>query len=337
MKRLIHDDCRVQAAEPAVRHAGRACAAATVGAAAAFAILGGPMLERATVHAQTTAAASGKLYSIETNPFEMDSRLIEVFAKLAEAKGDRAKIDSLFRMLRVGGTENVKTVKPEGRPPRTAAEAIGDGGDCTDFAFLVITLLSEQGIACGGKVVHFKGDPAGTDHMVPFAVVDGKEIIIDLQAKRLGETIGGEHAVLLTYTPKQAAAMYHREYGDYLRDQGKVGGAGVAYVRSLSFYADDPYVYQNLGTIYEKRGDMAKAREYFGKAAALDPSKSRVNDARRGSYNDELAALGAAYDKADFCGCVQHADNALATGEARKADSTAINQYRNACRKKCTQ
>jgi len=314
---------------------------AVILAAAAFTTA--PILTEAIISpamAQTTAQGTAQkaqkgAYDPKTDPFAQDDRLAAISSGLT---GDAMeKITKLFNALGVGGTEGVKTVKSDGRPPRVAAEALARGGDCTDFAYLTISILREHGIPGGAMVVHFNSSREGIDHMVPYVEVGGgRQIIIDLQAQTLGKTGKGEYAVLTQYTYGQAAAMYHCEYGDYLRDQGRATEAMAAYERSLEIYPDDAHVHQNLGVLCEKAGEMERAAEHFKRAAALDKTSSRERDVTRGTYNEELQAGLDGYNGADWCGCARHFQNALESGEKLTTQERAsIGQYRDACSGKC--
>ena len=310
---------------------------AVIMAAAAFTTA--PLLTEAIISpamAQTTVQkAATSAYNPKIDPFAQNDRLAAISSGLTGNSIE--KIVGLFNALRVGGTAGVKTVKSDGRPPRTASEALARGGDCTDFSYMVISILKEQGIQGGAMVVHFNSARKDLDHMIAYAEVDnGHQIIIDLQAQKLGKTGKGEYNVLTKYTYDQAAAMYHCEYGDYLRDKGRTKEAMAAYERSLEIYPEDAYVHQNLGVLCEKAGEMERAAGHFKRAAALDSTGSRTKDVTRGTYNEELQAGQTDYNGSDWCGCVQHFQNALESGEKlTKQEHGTIEQYRDACSAKC--
>lgn len=333
--RLRHSDSAIHHERTGRRHAG-ACSALL--AAAAF--TAAPILAEGVlspVLAQATAQKAAKAaYDPKTDPFAQNDRIAAISSSLEGNPIE--KIAALFTRLRVGGSEGVKTAKADGRAPRTASEALAKGGDCTDLACLAVSVLRGQGIPGGAMVVHFTGSPKDVDHMVAYAEVDrGHRIILDLQADKLNKTRRGDYTIVITYPGYgQAAAMYHREYGDYLRDSGRPGEATAAYERSAEIYGSDAYVHQNLGILYEKAGDMARAAERFKTAAALDPGRARTKDVTRGTYNEELQAGQKDYEGGDFCGCAQHFENALESGEKlTKQERATIGQYRDACISEC--
>jgi tetratricopeptide (TPR) repeat protein len=172
-------------------------------------------------------------------------------------------------------------------------------------------------------VLHFEGAPENVDHMVPYFQMGRRRIIVDLQTSRLGDTAQGEYSEIHRLTYEQAAFMYHREQGDYYRDQGMSTEALAAYRRAIELYNRDGYTYQNIGILLERSGDMRNAAQAFARAAELD-SRFR-GDRTRGTFNHELQAAQEAYERSDWEGCVRHFQNALASGEAlNQADRQRI-------------
>ncbi len=278
--------------------------------------------------AQEAKPAQKSGYNTATDPFSLYGA--GIIQKLGLAGDYRSKVEKLFSELHRGGNSGVTVMDMAGRAPRTATDVLAHGGDCTDLTNLVIGILKAEAIPGGALVVHFKGDPAGLEHMVPYAELNGKKVIIDLQTDALGKTQKGKYGVVLTLTYGQAASMYHREYGDYFRDQGKAGDAVSAYKRAVEIFDGDAYVHQNLGALYEKSGDMESAAGHFKRAAELNPKYAK--DQKRGSYNEELMAGQAAYDKQDWEGCVTHFKNALNSGEKLNEEETGtIQSYVDAC------
>ncbi|MDD5172277.1 MAG: tetratricopeptide repeat protein, partial [Candidatus ainarchaeum sp.] len=281
--------------------------------------------------AEAPKPAKKQGYDSSADPFSIEGA--GIIQKLDLTGDYRSKVQKLFSKLRRGGDKGVTVMDMAGKPPRTAMEVFEKGGDCTDLTNLVIGILKVEAIPGGALVAHFKGDSAGLEHMVPYAELDGKKVIIDLQTSELGKTQQGKYDVVLTLNYEQAASMYHREYGDYFKDQGKDSEAMVAYNRAVEIFDGDPYVHQNLGVLYEKNGDMESAARHFKKAAELDPKYSK--DQKRGSYNEELQAGQEAYDKKDWEGCITHFKNALDSGEKlSKQEKGVIESYVDACESK---
>ncbi len=277
---------------------------------------------------ERTAYAQQSKYNSKTDPFVANARINEIAASLKGSDLEKAR--ALFDKLHRGATEGITVVDGEHRAPRTASETLDDGGDCTELATVVISILKEAGAKGRAMVVHFPNAPADEDHMVPY-VMDGKrKVVIDLQAGKLGTTAQGKPTLIMDLTFDQAAEMYHREWGDDLRDNGKPQEAIKAYETALRFYGDDAYVHQNLGILYEKAGDMAKSSKHFKKAAELDPKYAK--EEKRGTYNEELQAGETAYNTKKWAECARHFQNALNSGEKLAPDErSAIESNRDAC------
>ncbi|MFH0884412.1 MAG: tetratricopeptide repeat protein [Candidatus Micrarchaeota archaeon] len=275
------------------------------------------------------ADASVQFYTTRTNPFELDSAL-QGIASAINSGDARAKANALFDRLHRGGSSGVVVMDMAGRAPRTAAEALASGGDCTDLANIVIALFRELRIPGGAYVLHFNSAPENVDHMVPYVQIGRRRIIVDLQTSRLGDTAQGEYTELHRLSLDQASFMYHREQGDYYRDRGQSAEALAAYRRAAELFNRDGYTYQNIGILLERRGDMRGAAQVFRRAAELD-SRYR-SDRTRGTYNHELQAAQEAFGRQDWQGCVTHFRNALASGEAlSQADRQTLERNAAAC------
>lgn len=271
-------------------------------------------------------------YNPNINPFKLKARL-KALATSFGSGTPMDKVKRLFETLHKGGSLGVRVTPGAGRPPRTAAETLDKGGDCTELATLVIPLLREMKVPGGALVVHFKNAPAKVDHMVPYALIDGKKVIIDLQSDRLGATQQGKYTVLMTLSYDEAASMYHREWGDHLRDEGKRRVAIRAYRRALEIYEKDAYVHQNLGILYERSGNMKPAAKHLRRAAQLDPRYKKHQ--KRGTYNEELQKGEQALRERRWADCVEHFQNALDSGEKlREQEIKVIQNYRDHCKGK---
>jgi len=251
---------------------------------------------------------------------DLDPRLEEIAEGLTGS--DMEKVNKLHARLNASAPDGVKAIDMRGKAPRTASEALDKGGDCTDLARIVVPVLKRLGIPGGVLVVHFNKDPADVEHMVPYAIAGGKEIIIDLQSPKLGKTADGRYTVVLRLTYDEAKAIDHQEDGDYKRDNGKTDEAIAAYEKSLEVYEGNAYVHQNLGVLYEKQHEMKKAAEHLKRAAELDP-RYRKEDTR-GSYNEEVEAGHKAYNEKRWADCAKHFRNALNSGEKLKPDEKKI-------------
>ncbi len=274
-------------------------------------------------------------YSSSTDPFAMDSRIQGIVSSLS---GDSAAVaQAFFSRFHAGGSEGVTVMPMEGSQPRTASEALASGGDCTDLATFAVPVLRAKGVPGGVKVVHFASSPAGHEHMVPYVIIGGQDRIFDLQAESLGQTRQGRYTVVMSMTYEQAAEMYHREMGDWFRDNGQADRAMEAYTRSAQLFDGDAYVHQNLGILLERAGRMDEANRHYQRAAQIDPAHYR-RDQRRGTYNEEVQAAQQAMDRQDWSGCVTHLQNALNSGERIPAsERRTLEQSLAACRQRAGQ
>ncbi len=286
-----------------------------------------------TVAAQTQKAG----YSVRADPFGADNTINGMAdAIMGGVRGTRGRMGALFDRLKTSSPSGLKEVSSDGRPPNTAAETMQNGGDCTEFASVVLAAINAMnakgaGIKAAALVVHFRSAPDDRRHMIICVDIGGKQTIIDPQAPGLGETKDGDYDVILTLTPDVAAAVYHREYGDYYRDAGKPRMARVAYERSLEIFDGDAYVHQNAGTLCRNAGNMEAAERHFERANELIPGRY-ARDAAKGSYNLELRQAQKAYEGGDWAGAQKHFIDALSLGKGLKHDdSTTINEYINDC------
>jgi tetratricopeptide (TPR) repeat protein len=265
-----------------------------------------------------------------TDPFALDARLSGISASLT---GNPEQIvRALFDRLHRGAPEGVRVMDMAGRAPRTAEDAIAQGGDCTELASIVIAVLRAHGVPGGALVVHFNGRPDSEEHMIPYAMVNGRRIIVDLQAATLGQVVLGGYTIRLTLTLDQAAEMYHREMGDYYRDSGQAAQARAAYERALAIFEGDAYVHRSLGVLYEQARNMQLASRHLARAAELDPARYGSRERRRGSYNEELQAAEQAATAGRWAECAEHLQAALDSGEPiSPEDRRIIEQNRDAC------
>ena len=310
--------------------------AAPVQGQAAAPAAGAPAEVPAAAAVQAEEAPAVQVYTTRTNPTELDGQLRGV--ALQAGRGDAfSKVTAIFDRLHVGGAQAVKVYDRASEMPRTASEAFAQGGDCTDLANIVIGLFRDMGIPGGAMVIHVDGAPENTDHMVPFALIGGKKIIVDLQERTLGQTAGGKrYGVLFTLTYDQAPFMYFREAGDYFMSQGKTPQAIAAYRRAAEFFPSDGYTHHNIGVLLERKGDMAGSATALKRAGDLDPRYRKAET--RGSYNQEIQAAQAAYGRRDWKACIAHFNAALNSGEQlTPEDTSAINLNIDACTKNAGQ
>jgi tetratricopeptide (TPR) repeat protein len=249
----------------------------------------------------------------------------------------KEKVESLFTLLKVGnGVLKADPSDFDKRPPRTIDETLEEGGDCTEFALVVLASLKELGIEGGAMVVHFEGSNALTDHIFAYASVGGKKIIIDPQAKAVGKLLKNKkYKLLMDVTPEQATAMYYRETGEYLSKKGKTDEAIKNFEKATELNPRDAYSHHMLGILYEQKGNKKKAEEHHTKAAELQPdNKVYQKNVKAVDINKELQLAQEAIDKEDWDGCIEHYENVLNSGvKLSKKQKEAIKYNLDLCKK----
>ncbi|MEW6748268.1 MAG: tetratricopeptide repeat protein [Candidatus Micrarchaeota archaeon] len=257
------------------------------------------------------AAPASARYSTSTDPFAMDRRLKAISSAVPSGTA-QAKVSWIFNRLNRYASGGVKVHSMTGKPPRTAAEALAKGGDCTDLTNIVVSLFKQHNIPGGVMLVHFDSAPAYLDHVVPYALLGGKKIIVDLQTNTLGKTAQGAYKKLMDLSYAEGAGMYHREMGDFFKQKGDSKVAFSAYKRSVELNDKDPHVHQNLGILYQKANDHANALKHIRRAAALDPAyKKHLPGA---IFNSGLQEGQKAYGEGRFADCARHFEMALDSG-----------------------
>ncbi|HID73080.1 TPA: tetratricopeptide repeat protein [Candidatus Micrarchaeota archaeon] len=242
-------------------------------------------------------------YSTATNPFAAGARVQAIVAEVRRGGGDqRVQVQRLFSRLSARAANGISAetsgLASDTRAPRTAEGTLGAGtggragsGDCTEMATVVIACLQQLGISGGGRIVHFQGSPATVEHMVAFANIRGSEITIDLQATALGQTMLTVDRTIQSMTFAQAAGMYHREYGNYLRNQRRNDEAISAFEEAIRRNPDDAYCHHKLAVILHERN-----RGDDRQRAALE--RIRASELAPGNQIYLREAAPAAYDAA---------------------------------------
>ena len=260
--------------------------------------------------AKPAEKTTGKAEKAEKEPTAMPEKAAEVAEKYANEQTNLEKVTMIHAELNQYNEQTgVKVEDMEGKPPRTAKEAMEKGGDCTDLAAIVVPILQKMEVPGGVLIVHFENAPENTFHMVPYADIEGTEMIIDLQAKWLGATAQGNYDVVYRLDYEQAPYMYHAEFGDYYLAAKKDDMAIASYEKALQYFDGDAHVHHNLAVLYERKGEMEKAKKHYEKAAEIDPKYKKA--AARGSYNEELRKAYDAYEHQRWEECATHFRNAL--------------------------
>ncbi|MEM4359595.1 MAG: hypothetical protein QXT45_03630 [Candidatus Bilamarchaeaceae archaeon] len=251
------------------------------------------------------------------------------------------KAQKLFELLRIGnGVLKVDSSKKskegeERRPPRTVDEALKNGGDCTELAFVVISAAEILGLEAGGALVHLNNAPAHIDHFVAYVVLDGKKIFIDPQAEKIGAVGSEEKYVVLHDVPSKSTRwMYYREFGNYYLTKKKYELAAKFFKKALDFYDKDAYVYHGLGTSYEYLEDVKNALAVHKKAYELEPqNKKYEKNARIAEFNYEMEIGVECYNSGDRKEAKKHFERAIKIGEGvvGSANIKQAKEYSAAC------
>ncbi len=223
-------------------------------------------------------------------------------------------VNALFNGMNQYAKDGVKAKKMDGLPPRTAEEALDQGGDCTDLARIVIPILKDWGVPGGALIVKFEGKEEL--HMVPYVELDGKKTIIDLQVKELGKTAYGSYAVVHDLTYDQSSYMYHAEMGDYYLDKKDYMKAAGSYEKAIDSYGQDSYVLYNLGICHQQMDEHDIAVGYFEAASKLNPEYRQMY--QRAKFNSEAQKAMQAAESGDMEGCIKHGKAALENQKEEK-------------------
>jgi len=200
-------------------------------------------------------------YDPTANPLALNPALDSLAEEASKLKTAREKVAKLFEALRVGGTLGVKFDDDNTmRPPRTASETLAKGGQCDDLALLWIAVANKAGIPGGVKVVHFKDSPAELEHMIVYAVVDGKKVLVDLQVNRTGKTKNSNYDEKSDTPSEQALWVYHQKWADFCRSKEDRACAEREYIISLNINPNNPYALTHLWVVvYQDRFDRGVA------------------------------------------------------------------------------
>jgi len=188
-------------------------------------------------------------YSPQTDPFAANERIKKIAREILAQPGD--PVQNLFDRLNVNGPEGV-TSNTDHRFGTTASETLVVGGDCSDLSNLTIATIKAMNhlgakIEGGAFILQLENFPPDTFHMVPYVEQNGKRIILDLQAARLGETAPGKYKIVQTFPSfDEAASLYHSEWGDYFKRQGQRDRTIAAYTRAIQIYGGYPTYHDSL-------------------------------------------------------------------------------------------
>jgi len=243
-----------------------------------------------TIAGATAAMQLGKLEPIMA---EQARRTIAGIASQIRSAGgsQQQMVQRVFDTLRVGSPTGLTQVTSgmDTRPPNTAAQTLTSGGDCTEFAAVAAEVLQQLGIPGGARVVHFRGNPDTSEHMVAFANIGGTETTIDLQAPRLGAYARPIDRVVSTLTYAEAEGMYHREMGNHHAHQGRADAAITSFEEAVRINPRDAYSHHRLGALLGRRGrgtDRQRASREHLLALQHDPTNQLyLRNAAPAAYN----------------------------------------------------
>jgi len=231
--------------------------------------------ESAGVEAKRTSFPYG--YDSSANQFELNDTLRELAESAARLKTTRAKVDALFEALRVGGSLDVRFDKSTSmRAPRIPALTLVQGGVCDELAIMWIGVVTRGDpknnaplFPGGTEVWHYNDKPQDMQHMIAFAIVEGKRIDIDLQFPKPGMTKHTPHTTIMKMSYSESEAIPHRDWADFLRSKNELQGAMTAFERSLGIFPTNDYALEHLASVkfrdeYEKGRLAFESKDYAG-------------------------------------------------------------------------
>ncbi len=281
--------------------------------------------------------AEGPAKDAPLNPLKSE-KLSEL---LKDIKGTpKEKTEQLFKLLK----EKLKTVKSDydKRPPRTIDETIEKGGDCTEFALVVVASLKHLGLEGGASLVHLKGSAEDMDHIVAYACIDETKVHIDPQAEKLGVVGEGKgYDPIADLSMEEAKGMYYRELGNHYFVKKNYDKSIDAFEQSLKFYEKDAYVHHKLGFLYQEKGRKTDKLEYKEKSAyhhkrssELAPDNEKYKkEAALAGFNYEIKLGEKDYYDGKLPEAKAHFEKALEIGKdfITKEEKAVIRQYIEAC------
>ncbi|MEM4165985.1 MAG: hypothetical protein QW153_00790 [Candidatus Bilamarchaeaceae archaeon] len=203
--------------------------------------------------------------------FYQSKKINEILKKIPSTNSTKEKAQIIYDVfalknkgLKIDESQNGK------RPPRLIDETLKNGGDCSEFAFVIAAAIKQLHLSGGALLVKMKNAPEDVQHIVVYVKDGNNRIIIDPQADDLNKVLDGSvYTVIADLSFEQLPYMFYREYGDYYRNSKNLDKAIEYYKRAVAIYEKDPYVLCNLANFYHKKDDLVSAYKYAEKALAL--------------------------------------------------------------------
>lgn len=244
-------------------------------------------------------------YDASTDPFVADAG-IKAIAKKAKSGSPLESAKKLHELMNVNAPGGLKLSSSgsgtrDDRPPRTAAETLKLGGDCSDHANFMIAAMQEMGVQSGIVILDLGG---GLMHILPYAQIGGSKHIVDSQTEEFGMGAVEVKGQRLEFTYEQvrentsgvrffrespyplAGGSYHVKWGNYLKGlKGKEKEALAAFTEALRRDPQDSYAAKQVDNIKGrlvnglvqqamkayKAKEWQKAADLFEEAIALYP------------------------------------------------------------------
>ena len=251
-------------------------------------------------------------YDKSTDPFEADG-IIKKIAIKAKAGSQLESAKKLHAMLKVSATGGLKLVSSgsgtrDDRPPRTGAQALKLGGDCSDHAYAFVAVFQEMKISSGILIFDLGG---GLMHTLPYAEIDGRKHIVDSQSEAFGTGAAEVKGKRVEFTYEQAkkaksgvrlsresaapqaAGAYHAEWGNFFKGQKDLEMKALeAYSEALRRDPKDSYAEGQIDNmkgrlvtkLYKealkafKGKEWQKAADLFEKAISLYPKSGGTDN-----------------------------------------------------------
>jgi|GEM_PF-6685117 len=239
-------------------------------------------------------------YDASTDPFVADAG-IKAITKKAKSGSPLESAKKLHELMNVNATGGLKLSSSgsgtrDDRPPRTAAETLKLGGDCSDHANFMIAAMQEMGVQSGIVILDLGG---GLMHILPYAQIGDSKHIVDSQSDEFGMGAVEVKGQRLEFTYEQvrentsgvrffrespyplAGGSYHVKWGNHLKGlKGKEKEALAAFTEALRRDPQDSYAAKQVDNIKGRLVNklVQQAMTAYNKAEIIRKKAQKTND-----------------------------------------------------------
>lgn len=259
-------------------------------------VLGAPMLN-GHLGSRPAMAQPSKRYDPDTDPLAAGAR-ISAIAKKAKKGNDLESAKELHKLLKLGapgGLRESKNARSSTRDeiPGTANETMQNGGDCSQFSYVILAALRRMGFRKTG-LVHIDLGASSKNtvlmHTIAYVEIDGRRHLVDPQQDEFGKGGVNVKGKEITFTYEElvsgrarvrfvrespypkAAGAYHFEWGTYLEGKRRIIEALAAFKKALEIDPADPISKKKVGD-YNALNNAKRFNELMGQAKAAVAKK----------------------------------------------------------------